>query len=191
MTSLAVLTLAVGLLVSAGAGCASGSRLSQNGSALSRFRGVGVSFRYPSAWTRAKGCGGDTMSFDVVVLTTGKKAPVCHVQSPPTQALDRNGASVWWVEWGDPGPSWFSQHRATERLGGQPAHSWTIRPTNSSAWQHGGCAYVGGDVALSTLIQAPGTTDNYYTMWACLRGPEFAGNRRAVRQMLASVRFVP
>jgi len=36
---------------------------------------------------------------------------------------------------------------------------------------------------------AASAADNYYDMTACVRGPHFTANERAVRRMLASVRF--
>jgi hypothetical protein len=128
----------------------------------------------------------------LVVLTTASTAPSCgsHTPFPPAQRLGRDGVSVWWERGGMPGLKWFSTVKSspTARVGGEPARSATLSPT-SGKWRATGCAKAGGNRAMVTQIRPSSSTDSYYLMTACLRGPRFAGGRHAVRQMLASIRF--
>src|SRR5580765_8500853 len=124
---LAALTLAAGLLVLSVAALPS-SASSQTG--WVRFRSdTGISFSYPSVWTRVKGCSNG-------VLTTAPMAPLCRYRPRQTargqtkHRLNRNGILVRWEE--IPGGltetfRWSSvvKNRPTVRFGGAPARSAT------------------------------------------------------------------
>jgi len=89
-----------------------------------------------------------------------------------------------------PDLKWFSTvaNSSTIPVGGEPARSAAITP-GSGTWQATGCGKVEGNLAMVTQIRPTNRQDNYYLVRACLRGPQLAANRQAVRQMLASIRF--
>jgi hypothetical protein len=192
----AAVVLVAGLLaVSSCAGAA--ARSANGGSASLRqgfsvFRRDGVSFRYPSAWKRMNWCWEGMEAAPLVVLTTAPSAPTCNRNTafPPAQRLRRDGVSVWWEQSSLPlVPEWMSTVKGspTGRVGGKPARTATIEP-RSSNWSATGCGRARGDLAMFTQIRRD-AYDDYVLATACLRGPHFANNRRAVRKMLASVRF--
>jgi hypothetical protein len=128
-------------------------------------------------------------SGDLVVLTTAPKTPACQRLTAPTQLLNRNGASIWWDVSDDPGHKLFARQKPNFRVGGEPARFGMTRPTSFIDWRVTGCTYVGGDLALHALIRSGADAGRYYRVRACLRGPDFAAGRRALRRILASVRF--
>ncbi len=173
---------------------ASGCAASASSARVSHYQSFGVSFRFPSAWTRVNySCWGGTMETPLVGLTTAPTAPVCGRKKKPSiprKKLAHDGLSVVWVQGGRPGLRWFwpLEHSPTTSVGGQPARTVIVTP-EAPHWKAAGCSLTGGNRAMVTQVRSPYAVDNYYEMAACLRGPHFAANERALRTMVASVRF--
>jgi hypothetical protein len=158
----------------------------------SHYRRYGVSFSYPAAWKRLDWCWEGTTVTPLVVLTAGRVSTACDGKRPwfPPGTLHRRNLSVFWAEGGMPGLKWFStvKRSPTTRVGGQPARTAILTP-RARHWHESGCSLTRATVAIVTEIRLAYPVDNYYEMTACLRRPHLTANERAVRTMLASVRF--
>lgn len=182
---------AVGLLIAAAViGLAAGSAAPAPSGRVSHYRHWGVSFTYPSAWKRLNWCWEGVTETPLVMLTKASTPPTCDNKTTwgIEPRLRRDGMAVWWEEGGAPGVTWdaWVRHRPTTHIGGQPARSAVFEP-NSRSWRTTGCDR--RDVAMITEVLSPHAADNSYLVRACVRGPRFAADERAVRKMLASVHF--
>jgi hypothetical protein len=161
---------------------------------------TGISFSYPSVWTRVKRCGGG-------VLTTAPMVPICRYRAgqpalgQTKHRLNPSGILFHWEEVpGGTSPAWWwypvVKNSPTVRIGGARARSAIVRPSKSAGWPSApnyspglGCRRIGANLALVTQIRRPHGGNTSYFMVACLRGPHFTANRRAVRRLLSSIRF--
>lgn len=132
------------------------------------------------------------MTTPLVVLTTTHVAPACDQKTPwlPPERLGRGRLFVGWEVGGVPGLTWDStvRDRPTTRVGREPARTALLTP-DTATWTDTGCAGTRANVAIVTEIRPTFAADGYYEMTACLRGPDVAADERAVKTMLASVRF--
>jgi hypothetical protein len=154
---------------------------------LLTYRGSGLTFRHPAAWTAYPFHGLAELHFmPLVYLSTQPVQDPCSTHGGTTRCgfpirhLRPGGVLVVWEVNGLPA---VLGHGPGERIrvGGHLAK----RGTN-----HGGvCRSIGGDRTIEVTIQTSrsGAPLTYFT--ACLRGPHLAQNERRIDALLASTRF--
>jgi|SRR5579862_2416293 len=148
---------------------------------FSRFRSSGVSFRYPAAWTRHRGCLFTLTSGELVILTTAHFS--CAGPGETVGRLSPHGVFVkWFVAHHDASISPPPIKDPDRRIDGQPARI-ASGPAGSS------CTQIAGATTVSAELASP--PGDRYTMTACIAGPDAAMGERAVSRMLSSVRFAP
>lgn len=173
MTRSGLLIVAVAIL----AGCGSSSLASAN------YRGMGLSFRYPAAWHR-NDCGIPVSSYEL-----GAELGTVDVTTDPrctqkTLQLGRNGVLVLWKSSGN------ARARISAIDGRKltvDGHAARLRITPAAAIGSG-CQFLrGAERAMDAAIERSGA--NLFFVTACLRGPDFTADERAVRQMVQTVRI--
>jgi hypothetical protein len=182
---------AVGIVATAAlaSACGGGGGTANAASAppqLETYRGGGVSFRHPAAWTAYPYRGAGELHYrPLVYLSTQAIHDPCSTHGAvttcglPVGRLQPGGVLVVWQVNGIPamalGPG------ARIRVGGHPA----TRVVTSS----GVCKKVGADRTIQVVVETSPTPSPLTYFTACLRGPNLAQNERRVDALLASTRL--
>jgi hypothetical protein len=163
----------------------------------------GVRFDYPSCWKAATDDEETSFSTSLVDLSNQTMhAPCTTTTSPPGRArpgiagkttvcrlplsrLAPHGILVRWSANGFPLWNLDQQPGTPLTVGGRPAREQISgRATLASTI----CASIGADEAISVVVAETYRYD-FYSMTACLRGPDTAVGASQVRAMLASTTF--
>jgi hypothetical protein len=140
-----------------------------------RYRGQGIAFAYPVAWSH-RGPG----------FSTNMNGPVVDLSSQPLVNPCRHHGTTTVCGW----PVDHMRHGAVVvswRTGGMVAISQLSPPGFSMKVDRPGtCRSLGGDATIVARVVTRTHTD--FLVTACLRGPGIAAEERAVRAMLASAR---
>ena len=178
--------LAIAALASACGGGGGGTAKAAESPQLLTYRGGGLTFRHPAAWTAYPFRWAGELHFrPLVYLSTQPVHDPCSTHGNttscglPVSHLRPGGVLVIWEVNGIPamglGPG------ARIRVGGHPATRVVTRG--------GICKKIGADRTMGVVVATSPTPSPLTYLTACLRGPNLAQNEHRVDALLASSRF--
>ena len=178
--------VAIAALASACGGGSGGTAKAADPPQLLTYRGNGLTFRHPAAWTAYPFRWAGELHFrPLVYLSTQPVHDPCSTQGYttscglPLRRLRPGGVLVVWQVNGIPamglGPG------ARIRVGGHPATRVVTRS--------GICKKIGADRTMEIVVATSPTPSPFTYLTACLRGPNLAQNEHRVDALLASARF--
>ena len=161
-----------------------------NPSSWSVYNSEGLHFDYPSCWTVVHYSEESMFSSSLVdlsdqpthqpcTITTSASGTTTTCGSPITR-LEAGRVLVQWTETGFLGWTLDKAPGTPMTVGGLHAREQVSRP--------GACGENSGDETISVDV-ARAYQDNYYAIWACLRGPDIDQEAAQIQRMLASTTF--
>jgi len=165
-------------------------------SALTRFAGSGLSFRYPANWKRFD-CPEEGSQMATYAFLTNAPSGRCPTYSrnaswyqPPVRRLGVDGVLVeWWnVGLEGMGTTLADVPGRKATIGGFPARVETARNGAGVRETNPACKWVGG-LAKVVTIQWPAMGDGWLMVTGCFRGPNLSANEAAFSRMLTSLRL--
>jgi hypothetical protein len=148
------------------------------------YDGNGLRFEHPACWTPVHHDEVSTVSTSLIDLsnepmhhpcTTNQFSSVCGW---PLTKLSSEGVLVRWSSNGSPG--WHLGPGTPLTVGGLPASEQVSQP--------GICSSIGADETITVEVAFTPASD-YYSLWACLDGPDVTQAASQVQRMLASTTF--
>jgi hypothetical protein len=147
-----------------------------------------LAFTYPTSWTPHKYEVVASSSRAIVYLSNQPLHEPCTRHrsassltitcAAPVDHLAPGGVLAMWSSNGFPSWQFSNAKGAPLQIAGRPAKLGVDRP--------GSCAEIGADETITAVIPRHALSDNWYQLWACLRGPALDQHDREVRQLLAS-----
>lgn len=154
-----------------------------------RYRTHQLSFVYPASWRRTD-CRREVTDFAGTIVYLGSSSPPrCTRHGWLHQPrLRRDGVIVMWGDYAFPGASSLRRFAGRRiRVGGQPARIAVQPPSEGALGEP--CSKVGATRTVKVVIRFAQTAYNWWTMTACLRGPNLSTREAQIRRMLASVKL--
>lgn len=158
--------------------------------------GQGVRFEYPSCWRAAVYDEVTSFSRSIVDLSNETMHAPCTSRTSasgtttvcrsPLTSLAPDGVLVRWSSDGFPRWTLDTQPGSSLTVGGRPAREQISGSGTLSATM---CGPIGADEMISVVVARPSAADNFYSMIACLRGPDTTEAASEVQAMLASTTF--
>jgi hypothetical protein len=171
-------------MASVAAGCSLGSAGTHTNApthpavALAHYRGGGVAFSYPAAWSHRGAGSGDlgSLTGGVIDLSTQAMGNPCHTAGNVTSC----GFPLARLRPGGVFAAWIADYEMTN-----PAHP-PPAGRHVSVTKPGFCSRIG---ATETIVARVVTSSHaMFSLQACLRSPGLVAGERAVKAMVASAR---
>lgn len=188
VASVIVAGLALGVTLASGS--------AGGGFAKARFPEYGFSLRYPRGWARLSWCPSLTLhAFPIAVLTTAQPPPSCTeaapgvaVSFPPPEALGMNGVSLELAVVVSPPspPSAKTKPKWNARIVGRPA--WVERPVYGRQ-DDSAITCPAGVRREYRAVGVRSSRDGTLWLDSVICGPNLAVREKALRRILASLRF--
>ena len=147
-----------------------------------------LSFDYPSAWQTGKFWYVSSFSSPIVFLSPQPLREPCTSSASSVacrNAIDRlvpSSVLVSWWFWGFPGFDFTKRPGDLTQVDGRVARL-------DNAPDMATCTSMGGEGALTLIVQDPSIDEDWIELDACWRGPDSDGTRSQIDALIASVRW--
>jgi hypothetical protein len=156
---------------------------------LAQFKNAELSFAYPASWRARTYTEISSFTRAEVFLSNDAMHRPCVTHGTLTTCrpvLARLGPGGVLVEWSANGyPTWSLAHAPGKRI---TVDGRAAKESVATARQDCPTAT---EREITVVISRPGSSNNYYEMTACLRGPAVAQERSDVQAMIRSTVFAP